>query len=378
MPWPKVLRRLACFLGLLLAGSPDLAFAQSGGGAATTANGLPIKPPLSGFVSMGDDTLGPGEVVDNSLKWVLAEPGVFSGVVINISWTQIEGSPSNFNTSAIDSAIQAVAAYNISNPTAPLGIRLNVESGLLAPAWAKNLDGPPIEITDIPNGAAPPIIFTIGRFWEPAYRLAWQNLQNFLAKKYDGNLLIHEVTDGSCATVTDEPFVLITTPFAIHNMQQAGYTDQEYYNCLANSSADYAGWTQSLIHYPFNPFIRTDSGVAVSDEATTESLVTKWRASLGGRAVLANHDLVSGSTSPEFPRIASMYELFLKLGPPIDLQTWASTEDWPDSISYGIAMGATDIELWPGYAAGEIQATIPTAQLKLWAGQLKANLAAGK
>jgi hypothetical protein len=377
---PSRLRRLACVLAFFLAVSPGLALAQSGAGRSASAitNLLHIKTPLSGFVSMGDDTLGPGEIVDNSLKWILAEPGVFSGVVVNISWTQIEGKPNNFNTSAIDSALQAVAAYNARNRTAPLGIRLNVESGLLAPGWAKNLDGPPVEIADIPNGTSPPIIFTIGRFWEPDYRLAWRDLQDMLASRYDANPLIHEVTIGSCASVTDEPFVLITKPFAIRNMHRAGFTDQEYYDCLSDSPADYAAWKQSLIHYPFNPFLRTDSGVPISDEATTANLIDKWRSALGDRAVLANHGLVARPGSPEFPQIARMYKLFLKLGPPIDLQTWSAKQDWPNSIGYGIAVGATDIELWPGYAAGEIQATIPKAELELWSAKLQANLAAGK
>jgi hypothetical protein len=201
MMGPHRLHKLVCLLALLHTGSPSIAFAQ------------PMKSPLSGFVSMGTVGLGPGEKPNNSLQFILAEPGVFSGVVINISWTQLEPAPNSFDTSGIDQALQAVAAYNAAYPTAPLGVRLNVESGLLAPGWAKNLNGPPIEITDIPNGTSPPIIFTIGRFWEPAYSNDWRQLQNMLAAKYDGNPLIHEVTNGSCATVTDEPFVLVTTPF---------------------------------------------------------------------------------------------------------------------------------------------------------------------
>jgi len=327
---------------------------------------------------MGEDTMGPGEIVDNSLRWILAEPGVFSGVVVNISWTQIQGTPHSFNTSAIDAALRDVAAYNALHPATPLGVRLNVESGLLAPGWVKNLSGPPIDIAEIPNGKARPIIFTIGRFWTPSYRLAWRNLQDRLAWRYDRNPLIHEVTNGSCATVTDEPFIIIEKPLAIQNMRRAGFTDEDYYQCLADSPTDYAAWKESLIHYPFNPFVRTDSGRPISDEATTETLIGKWRAALGKRAILANHGLVAGPTSPEFPPLKSLYALFQKLGPPIDLQTYAAKQDWNDSIGYGIAEGATDIEIWPGFEPGEIQATIAKTELELWSARLKANLAAAK
>jgi hypothetical protein len=73
-----------------------------------------------------------------------------------------------------------------------------------------------------------------------------------------------------------------------------------------------------------------------------------------------------------------MYALFQKLGPPIDLQTYAAKQDWDNSIEYGIAEGATDIELWPGFAAGEIQATVPKTELQLWSAGLKENLAMAK
>jgi len=372
------LYKLICLLAVVFIGSPCAAYMQpiEGYNASAVTSAPLIKSPLSGFVSMGDVSFGPGGIPDNSLKWIEAEPGVFSGVVINITWAQLQPTPYTFDTSSIDQALQSVAAYNISHPDTPLGIRLNVIAGLAAPLWAKNLNGSPIEIAEYPNGTSPPIIFTIGRFWAPAYRADWKNLQDMLATRYDGNTLIHEVTNGSCATITGEPFAFITTPFALGNLHNAGFADQKYYDCLADSAADYAGWKESLVHYAFNPFLRTDTGLPISDEATTVALIKKWRASLGDRGVLANHDLQAGTGSPEFPRIKSMYLTFRRLGPLIDLQAWGSVEDWPSTIEYGIAAGATEIELWPGNATGEIQQAVPAARLEFWSAKLKANLSA--
>jgi hypothetical protein len=158
-------------------------------------------------------------------------------------------------------------------------------------------------------------------------------------------------------------------------MHSAGFTDQEYYNCLADSPADYAAWKESLIHYTFNPFLRTDSGVSVTDETTTVALIKKWRAALRLRAVLANHDLISGPGTPEFPNIVSMYATFEQLGPLIDLQAWSANQDWQSTIAYGISAGATDIELWPGFAPGDVQAMVPKSFLEAWSAELKARVA---
>jgi hypothetical protein len=336
-----------------------------------------VKAPLSGIVSMGSTNLTPAGVPINSLQDIQAEPGVFSGVVVNIGWDALQPSPTTLNTATIDQALQAVAAYNAQYPATPLGVRLNVMGGLLAPLWAKTMDGPAVVTLDQPNGTAAPTIFTIGRFWNADYQMAWANLQTQLAARYDSNPLINEVSNDVCASVTDEPFVLITSSLALANMHAAGFTDAKYLACLENSPAYYQGWKETPMHWTFNPFQHTDAGYPIADETTTQEIIQAWRIIMGPRAILANHDLQSGTlngaSEAEFPNIASMYQEFRKLGGLINLQSYTAVQDWPDTMEYGIAAGATDIEVWPGTSAGYIQASASRAELLQWSAALKAN-----
>jgi hypothetical protein len=239
------------------------------------------------------------------------------------------------------------------------------------------MDGPAVVTLDQPNGTAAPTIFTIGRFWNADYQMAWANLQTQLAARYDSNPLINEVSNDVCASVTDEPFVLITSSLALANMHAAGFTDAKYLACLENSPAYYQGWKETPMHWTFNPFQHTDAGYPIADETTTQEIIQAWRIIMGPRAILANHDLQSGTlngaSEAEFPNIASMYQEFRKLGGLINLQSYTAVQDWPDTMEYGIAAGATDIEVWPGTSAGYIQASASRAELLQWSAALKAN-----
>ncbi len=336
-----------------------------------------LKAPLWGLVSMGSTNLTPAGVPINDLKPIQSEPGVFNGVVINIGWDALQQTQTTLDTSTIDQALAAVSAYNAQYPKTPLGVRLNVMGGLLAPQWAKTMDGPAVVTLDQPNGTAPPTIFTIGRFWNTDYQLAWANLQTQLAAKYDTNPLINEISNTACASVTDEPFVIITSSLAITNMHAAGFTDAKYLACLENSPADYYAWKETPMHWAFNPFEHTDAGYEVVDETTTQEIIQAFRIIMGPKAILANHDLQSGTlngtSEPEYPNIALMYKQFKQLGGLINLQSNTALQDWSDTISYGIASGATDIEFWPGTSAGYLQASVSQAQLLQWSAALKGN-----
>jgi hypothetical protein len=336
-----------------------------------------LKAPLAGLVSMGSTGLSPGGIPINDLTPILAEPGVFNGVVINIGWDALQPARTTLDTSTIDQALAAVSAYNAQYPKTPLGVRLNVMGGLLAPSWAKTMDGPAVVTLVQPNGTAPPTIFSIGRFWNMDYQLAWENLQNLLAAKYDTNPLINEISNTACASVTDEPFVIITSGTALTNMQAAGFTDAKYLTCLEISPNVYAAWKETPLHWAFNPFEHTDSGTVIVDETTTQAIINQWRANAGAKAILANHDLQSGTLNgtneAEFWNIAIMYTKFKKLGGLINLQTYAAVQNWTATMTYGIASGATDIEFWPGTSAGYLQASVSQAQLAQWSAQLKAN-----
>ncbi len=310
---------------------------------------------------------------DNDMTPIENEPGVFNGVVINIAWSALQATQgATVDTSTIDSALAVVSAYNAEYPQTPLGVRLNVEQALLAPDWAKTLDGP--SVINYINGDE---VFHVGRFWMADYQAAWTSLQNQLAAIYDTNPLIHEISNTSCSSATGEPFVIRGTPLAITNMQAAGYTDAQYLSCLENSPASYAAWVNTPLHWAFNNFEHLDSGVAVIDQATTNQILQAWRLAKGSMAILANHSLrngtLNGTPMPEYGTVSQMYGLFTQLGKPINLQSDTALEDWTSTINYGINVGATDIEIWPGTTTGYFQQAVPPDQIMRWGAQLQAN-----
>jgi hypothetical protein len=363
---------------------PDLTLAAATvGGLLATCSAPPhsiaqtVKAPLWGLVSMGSTNLTPDGVPINDLQPIEAEPGVFNGVVINIGWDALQPTQTTLDTSTIDQALADVTAYNAQYPKTPLGVRLNVMGGLLAPTWAKTMDGPAVVTMYQPNGSAQPTVFSIGRFWNADYQAAWASLQTKLAAKYDTNPLINEISNDACASVTDEPFIIITSDLAITNMHAAGFTDAKYLSCLQESPSFYYAWRETPMHWTFNPFEHTDTSTVIADETTTQYIIKAWRTHLGPKAILANHDLQSGSldgvNQAEYPNIAVMYQQFKQLGGLINLQTYAAVQNWTATMSYGIASGATDIEFWPGSSAGYLQASASRAQLLTWSAALKAN-----
>ena len=101
--------------------------------------------------------------------------------------------------------------------------------GFEAPDWAKALGGPPIEtiFNEKPR--------TVGRFWSPAYRQAWGQLQQQLAARFDRRPLIREVAITSCMSYTAEPFVVPMQDGVLAPLRAAGFTDAAYKECLAHA-----------------------------------------------------------------------------------------------------------------------------------------------
>jgi hypothetical protein len=321
------------------------------------------KPLLRGLMSMGsiDFHRRDGGVPDNSLKDVLAAPGVFDGVAINVTWAQLQPTPGGISTSAIDEALERVRSYNQQHPATPLAARLRVWAGPNAPDWVKRIGGSPITVLhrDIP--------ITIGSFWSEEYRRAWRALQTELARKYDKDPLVRDVSMSSCSSVSVEPFVLPGDPVSLRNLQTAGFSDQKYRECLAGAAADYASWHNSSIEFPFNPFRDTDSGGPRQDMAFTLATMRAWRERLRARAILSNDSL----QSPPIAWIAPIYAEMKELGPPLELQLNAPKGiNLDDTMAYGIGLGATTIEIWPVTSQ-----TVAAEKLSRWSAELKRDRA---
>ena len=106
------------------------------------------KPAQTGLVDMGDISFYNNPYNPSfNISEIAPYQGSFSELVLNVTWAQLQGTEGGaLTTSAIDSAIAQVNAYNAANGT-NLGIKLRVWGGYTAPDWAKNIDGPAITIT---------------------------------------------------------------------------------------------------------------------------------------------------------------------------------------------------------------------------------------
>ena len=136
------------------------------------------KPAQTGLVDMGDISFYNNPYNPSfNISEIAPYRGSFSELVLNVTWAQLQGTEGGpLTTSAIDSAIAQVNAYNAANGT-NLGIKLRVWGGYTAPDWAKNIDGPPITVTG--EAEVDPAVYTpqtIGRFWTADYIAAWTSL----------------------------------------------------------------------------------------------------------------------------------------------------------------------------------------------------------
>ena len=232
--------------------------------------------------------------------------------------------------------------------------------GFEAPDWAKALGGPPIETIFNEKPRA------VGRFWSPAYRQAWAQLQQQLAARFDNRPLIREVAVTSCMSYTAEPFVVPIQEGVLTPLRANGFTDAAYKDCLAHAVADYAPWQRSRLVLSVNP-LRTAYGQGNGDQAFTEGLMRDCRQTIGRRCVFDNHDLDTDLPGPLYRIYATMKQL----GPEIEFQTWRTTpKDFDGTIRLGVSYGASSIELYQDYGGFPL---VPDARLRQWAAMLERN-----
>ena len=348
MPVPNRLT-LACAVLYFL--SPNLSRAED------------IKAPIRGLVSMGAYRfVGKGGDPVNTLEPLNAKPGIFGGLVVIASWKQLQPTSQSEigDNNVIDQALAQVRAYNEGNPDQPLAVKLRVWGGFEAPDWAKQLGGMPIDTTYNDKSR------TVGRFWSPAYRQAWAQLQQQLAARFDKRPLIREVAITSCMSYTAEPFFVPTDDGVTAPLRAAGFTDSAYKDCLTGALADYAPWTQSRLVLSVNP-LRTGAGQGNGDPGFTEGVMRNCRQTVGARCVFDNHDL-----DTDFPKpLYRIYATMKQMGPEIEFQTWRKTpNDFDGTIQMGVSYGASSIELYQDYGGFPL---IADGKLKQWATMLEAN-----
>ena len=167
-------------------------------------------------------------------------------MVLNVTWAELEPTSGQFNYAAIDSAVNAVSAYNSSHGT-DIGIKLRVWGGVVAPDWVKNLDGPPVATSG--KATIDPTNYgsrTFPKVWTADYNEAWLELQTDLATHvtaggsatYDGNPIIRGISQTAGITASDEPFVSLPTSAPISSGATQGV--DQFGALVSGGYSDYA------------------------------------------------------------------------------------------------------------------------------------------
>jgi len=298
------------------------------------------KQPIHGLVSMGYQYyVTHGGIPADLMLEADAHPDVYTAVVMNVTWAQIEPTRGHYDFTFIDHSLDEVRAYNAKHPQHPVTAKLRIDSGQKSPTWALNLDGPPW--LDYHHNA-PDTAVPVPRYWTPAYRTAWRAVQTALADRYDANPLVGEVAISSCSLITDEPFVTANGARSLPNAKAAGLTDAVRQDCLMHAWEDYAGWKITPLDYTVNPFALYDGPKRVPQLDFTFKVMHAFRAALGPRAVIGNH----GLQVPLKDAAEPLYAEFKKMGPPLELQFYNPKIDLEPSIQLALDTGATEIEVW--------------------------------
>ena len=334
--------------------------------AVPTAPGF--KPLLVGLIDKGAET--PYHLAQ---AYPPVDPtGVSSGlvgVVVNATWAQLEPEQGEFDFGVLDASFAAIATYDRAHPEAPLGARLRIFAAFAAPAWAKALGGPAITVPVKAGTTSTP---TLGRWWEAPYRAAWAGLQQALARRYDSQPVLRDVTVSSCATLTAEPFVI--APGTVKAASAMGWTPAAQQACLDGAFSDYAGWQHTAIYYPMNPFPGNPA-------ITTDVMGRCVHSEFGGGpwCILGNNALSPDSATTQ--RVAPVYAEIDTLWSADPTSTPISFQmNGPQPSTYCGAMvvavdhHAQSVELWPqtGPAAGGFTA-FPFSTLLAWDAALRSG-----
>jgi hypothetical protein len=343
-----------------------------------------IKPAITGLISTGSTSNTLSQLANAQVM------GILGGLVVQARWKDFQPtSESDFDTTVIDNALTQTTNDNVTEYNAAaaklnapnnrqIGVRLRIFTGCSAgendaPEWAMKKDtGFPITITaeydDKPEACK------LGEFWDTNsnYSKAWRNFQKKLAAKYDANPLIQEVAVTSCTSFSAEPFFLNlkqpqytktdpapnpAPPLPAVALQNAGFTDAAYQECLTKAVDDYAPWQTTRLEFSFNGF----SGLAgQNDVAVSERIMRRCRLTIGPRCILSNHDLDTAAPSTILP----IYAFERKFGPNITFQTLhVVPNDFEGTLRKGISLGAGSIEIWqePQLGSFEHQSTVTLA-----------------
>jgi hypothetical protein len=332
------------------------------GPTTTTVAPSASKPALRGLIDMGVQTAyQTGQPFPPTDPGTLdAYAGVFSGIVVNESWSQLEPTAGVENWGPLDQSLAAVSAWNAAHAAAPLGVKLRIFAGHSAPAWVTAQSG---TVTIVVHKR----LVTIGRWWTQPFESAWHAFQHALAARYDANPLVRQVSVSSCSSSTGEPFVVSGSPTSQANLKAAGWTPAAQQQCLSGALSDYSGWKRTPITFAFNP-LPTPSGPD-STFMDQELRACAASASNGGpQCIVGNNGLSPSAATGTYtaPVLAEISRLRAGPSPPtVYFQTVGSAVTC-QAMVVATTYGASSVELWPPNGGYRGFAAVPVGTLASW------------
>jgi len=280
----------------------------SGAGANNTTTKVPVygltDVGYSGFL-VANAPAG-GDVPDNSMEMINADPGVFAAAVINLTWKQLEPTPGNYDFSAIEQAIANIEAANGS--TYYVRAKFRIWAGNNVPTWLINqepviLSGATSYGVYVEDGANNTVVNAL--YWSSSYEQQYKALIDKIALQYDTRKMVQEVSVGACSSTTEEPFNNDihyawtgyndgTTQFP--SLLQAGYTDVARVTCVEDISADYAGFSITPLYLDFNSIRMIDSKNAIFRAGFSLEQMQAWADARGAQGLVANDALQPETT----------------------------------------------------------------------------------
>lgn len=323
--------------GGLDAGGMDAGNFDAGNSDAGNSDGGGLKAPMVGLIDMGRVDFGPRHGAPapvNNPGEISPYARSFTGIVINLTWADLEpsqGAPIN-SGNPLDQILAAVRNYNSSNSPYSLNVKIRISGGFAAPDWAKNLDGAPIAISYTKqNGQV--VSDTLGRYWTATY----------------------------IAANTDEPFVPLLDQATVAALHGAGYSDAAQRSCLAGALADYASWKNTQIDFTFNVFSQTDTVPTTQDPGFTTQVMTTC--TVAAHCILSTHYLNDplGAKGNQNPFIYAQMQN-QAADAVTDFQTQSpALLDWCGAIREATLYRGLSVELWPVFGGFT---TLPAAQVE--------------
>lgn len=312
-----------------------------------------IKPLMQGLIDRDGLAAGPPR-------------SAVRNFVVNVGWAEMQPEPDGPITigNPIDQAIVDARQAAMADGGVQVRVKVRLLSGVQAPEWVKHLDGPPVALWEMGGGR----FRTIGRFWSEGFGLAYRDLQERLAARYDTVPEVAEVTASRCTTIYAEPFLRQAgDPGSVQALLDAGYSAEADARCLREQIEAHGPWRLTRTSVSFNPYqeILADGTSSVDDELT-EHIMGYCRQVLGPRCVLENNSI---RWPPLGNAYTAMYADMARFGPPLTFQTAAPDRigDWRRTLGWAVEQGANAVELNMAYSS------YPLAELAQFRAELEAN-----